>query len=87
MNSIIEEIQKALTAQRFHEECLVRDFRLVKVILPSYVMRELEKRINVIEPNIDPVKGFKVTMLSVPVEEDKTATRIRYVIEGDIKIL
>lgn len=87
MKSIIEEIQNALNAQRHYEECLVRDFRLVKVILPSNVMRELERQTNVIEPNIDPIKGIKVTLLSVPVEEDKNATRIRYVIEGDIKVL
>lgn len=85
--TIYEKINKALDIQRYGQTCLVRGFRLLKVILPSNVVRELERRQSPIAPNTDPVNGIKVSIVSVPVEEDENATRIRYVIEGELELL
>ena len=85
--TIYEKINKALNIQKYEQKCLVRNFRLFKVILPSNVMRELERQQSVIDPNMDPVNGIRCSIVSIPVEEDKNATRIRYVIEGELELL
>lgn len=86
--TIYEKINKALDIQRYEQECLVKNFRLVKVILPTSVMKELIKQCNKVKKtNLENVEGIVATVMSVPVEEDKYATRIRYVIEGDLKVL
>ena len=85
--TVLEEINKALSIQRYEQECLVRNFRLVKVILPTSIMKELEEQSSKVKiPNLEK-EGMVATVMSVPVEEDKYATRIRYVIEGDLKVL
>lgn len=85
--TIYEKINKALEIQRYEQECLVRNFRLVKVILPTNVMKELVELCSKVKrPNLEKV-GMVASVVSLPVEEDKTATRIRYVIEGDLKFL
>lgn len=86
--TIYEKINEALNIRRYEPECLVRNFRLVKVILPSDVMKELKKRSSVVKmPSDKDIADYKATFVSVPIEEDKYATRIRYVIEGDLKVL
>lgn len=83
--TIYEKINEALAVQRYGQQCLVRNFRLVKVILPSDVMKELRKQSSVVKmPSDKDIADYKMTFMSVPVEEDKYATRIRYVIEGDL---
>lgn len=85
MKTVIQLIEEALKAD---QECLVKNFRLVRVILPTELMEELRARTKeVVMPPINSLEGLKVTMCSIPVEEDKCARRIRYVIEGDLQIL
>lgn len=84
--TIYEKIGDALDIQRYEQTCLVRNFRLVKVIVPTNVMKELIMQCNKVKKiNLENIEGIATTIMSVPIEEDETATRIRYVIEGDLK--
>lgn len=88
--TLYEKISEALAIQRCEQQCLVKNFRLVRVILPTELIEELRARAKeVVTPKIDSKEGLTLTatLCSVPVEEDKYATRIRYVIEGDLKFL
>ena len=66
--------------------CRVKNFKLVKVLLPTSVIKELKENNHGIIGEIKNTSDFIVFQFNcVPCEEDESATNIRYVIEGEIE--
>ena len=79
----ITELADAVAWLRANErKCMFKNYRLVKIKLPSFIVKELEKRCE----KIVAVKTENYFM-GIPVEEDKHISRPQYVIEGDLEII
>lgn len=84
------EIQEAIdTIHALEQTCLVKHFHLVKIILPTPILNEIKIKyagtVNV--ETVEKSAGIPCPFMGVPVEEDPYATKIRYVIEGELKLL
>lgn len=77
---------KAIQIPEQANSCRVKNFKLIKVLLPTSVIKELKKNSHEIICEMKNTSDFIVGQFNgVPCEEDEYATNIRYVIEGEIE--
>ena len=77
---------KAIQILKSANSCRIKNFKLVKVLLPTSVIKELKKNSHEIIGEMKNTSDFSVGHFNcVPCEEDEYATNIRYVIEGEIE--
>ena len=84
------EIQEAInTIHALEQTCLVKHFHLVKIILPTPILNEIKIKYGrtVDVEKVEESVGMPCQFMGVPVEEDPYATKIRYVIEGELQLL
>lgn len=89
MNEFETTIQEAIRKiQEVEHDCLIHNFRLVKIKLPPDLFEELIKRTRqvVVKEESDYTSYIGIYM-GVPVEKDDYIHNIQYVIEGDLKLL
>jgi hypothetical protein len=86
MSGFLNQMQIAsLTSQADFCECHIKDCKVVKVLLPTEVINELKKQATKVVPDAL-MSDTIMTFMGVPIEEDKTATNVRYVIEGELSL-
>lgn len=82
-DEFIAELANAVTwLQNNERKCMFKNYRLVKIKLPTFIVKELKKRCKkVVAVNTGDY------FMGIPVEEDKNISRPQYVIEGDLEII
>ena len=89
MNDFETKLQKAInTVLSVNRDCIVHNFNLIKIELPSDLYDELVKRCScvLIKKETD-YTSYIGTYMGFPVERKEGIFSPRYVIEGDLELL
>lgn len=84
MKNFYEQMNIASLLSQFDNDCHIKHCKILKVYLPTWVVRELKKQCIVKEPKT--VECEISTFMGIPCEEDKTAQTVRYVVEGVLEL-